>query len=35
LPAYDAFLSGKLEQYDLPESEIQRALKTIEGLPKP
>ncbi|MEN6466764.1 MAG: TrpB-like pyridoxal phosphate-dependent enzyme [Syntrophaceae bacterium] len=35
LPAYDAFLSGKLEQYDLPESEIQRALKTIEGLPRP
>jgi tryptophan synthase beta chain len=35
LGAYDAFLSGKLEHYDLPEKEIQRALKAIEGLPKP
>ncbi len=35
LPAYDAYLSGKLAQYDLPESEIERALKAIEGHPKP
>jgi tryptophan synthase beta chain len=35
LGAYDAFLSGKLTQYELPEEEIQRALKAIEGLPKP
>jgi tryptophan synthase beta chain len=35
LPAYDAFLSGKLSHYDLPEEEIQRALKSIAGLPKP
>lgn len=35
LPAYDAFLSGKLTQHELPEEEIQRALKSIEGFPKP
>ena len=34
LPAYDAFLSGKLEVHDLPEKEIQRALKAIENHPK-
>jgi tryptophan synthase beta chain len=35
LPAYDAFFSGKLSPYELPEEEIQRALKSIEGYPKP
>ena len=35
LPAYDAFLSGRLAPNELPEEEIQRALKAIEGLPKP
>jgi len=35
LPAYDAFLTGKLSQYELPEEEIKRALKSIEALPKP
>jgi len=35
LAAYDAFLSGKLTQYELPEEEIERALKSLEGLPKP
>ncbi len=35
LSAYDAFLSGKLQDYKLPEGEIERALKAIEGLPKP
>ena len=35
LAAYDAYLSGKLQQYELPEEEIARALKAIEGLPKP
>lgn len=34
LAAYDAYLSGKLERYELPEEEIRRALKAIEGLPK-
>ena len=35
LAAYDAFLSGKLKTYELPEEELQKALKSIEGLPKP
>jgi len=35
LAAYDAYLSGKLTKYALPEEEIKRSLKAIEGLPKP
>jgi tryptophan synthase beta chain len=35
LAAYDAFLSGKLKKYELPEEDLQKALKSIEGLPKP
>jgi tryptophan synthase beta chain len=34
LPAYDAFLSGKLDIHELPEEEIERALKAIENHPK-
>lgn len=34
LAAYDAFLSGKLTKYELPEDELQKALKGLEGLPK-
>ena len=35
LPAYDAFLSGKLTQHELPEEEIRKSLASIAGLPKP
>ncbi len=35
LPAYEAFLSGSLTPYELPEEEIQRALKSIANFPKP
>jgi len=35
LASYDAYFSGKLAPYELPEEEIQRALKAIEGFPKP
>ncbi len=35
LGAYDAYLSGKLEDFELPEAEIARALEAIEPLPKP
>jgi tryptophan synthase beta chain len=35
LASYDAFLSGKLTRYELPDEEIQRALATTEGFPKP
>ncbi len=34
MAAYDAYLSGKLAPYQLPEEEIQRALAAIESLPK-
>jgi tryptophan synthase beta chain len=35
LGAYDAHFAGKLEDFELPEAEIQRALQAIEALPKP
>jgi tryptophan synthase beta chain len=35
LGSYDAFLSGALTPYELPEEEIQRALKAIANFPKP
>jgi len=35
LAAYDAYLSGKLTHHHLPEEEIQRALRCIDGLPRP
>jgi tryptophan synthase beta chain len=35
LAAYDAFLSGQLLPYELPDAEIERALKAIAGFPKP
>jgi tryptophan synthase beta chain len=33
--AYSAFLDGRLADHDLPEAEIERALKDISALPKP
>jgi tryptophan synthase beta chain len=35
LSGYDAFLSGKLSNYSLPDAEIQKSLKDLEGLPRP
>ena len=35
LGAYDAYFSGELEDFALPEEEIERALQAIEPLPKP
>ncbi len=35
LPAYDAFLSGKLTQHELSDEEIAKALESIKGFPKP
>jgi tryptophan synthase beta chain len=35
LAAYDAFLSGKLVHHELAEDDIRRALRSIEGFPKP
>ena len=35
LGGYDAYFSGKLVDYPLPEEELRKSLKAIEGLPKP
>ena len=35
MAAYDAYFAGKLEDYALPQEEIERALRDIEGLPVP
>ncbi|MDZ4164948.1 MAG: TrpB-like pyridoxal phosphate-dependent enzyme [Smithellaceae bacterium] len=35
LGGYDAYLSGRLTDYPLPEAVMQESLKSIEGLPKP
>lgn len=35
LASYDAYLSGKLQMYELPEEEIQRAIRITESFPKP
>jgi tryptophan synthase beta chain len=34
LASYDNYFSGKLEPHELPDKEIQRALKAIENHPK-
>jgi tryptophan synthase beta chain len=35
LTAYDAYLSGKLQAYEMPDEEIQKALLAIKDFPKP
>jgi tryptophan synthase beta chain len=35
LSSYDAYLAGNLAIHDLPEEEIERALRAIKGFPKP
>jgi len=35
LAGYDAYFSGGLIDYPLPEDELRRSLKAIEGFPKP
>ena len=35
LASYDAYLSGKLTDYQLPDDEIERAKKTLGQFPKP
>ncbi len=35
LAAYDAYLYGKLEDYKLPDDDIQKLLKDLEKFPKP
>jgi tryptophan synthase beta chain len=35
LTGYDAFMSGKLKDFDLPQAEIDKALAEIKDYPKP
>jgi tryptophan synthase beta chain len=35
LAGYDSYFSGKLIDYPLPEEELKKSLKAIEGFPKP
>ncbi len=35
LTGYQSYLAGKLEDYPLPDEEMEKSLKGIEGLPKP
>jgi tryptophan synthase beta chain len=35
LSGYDAFLSGKLSDYALPDEDLRKSLESIRGLPKP
>jgi len=35
LTGYHAFLEGKLIDYPLPEEDLRKSLKSLEGLPKP
>lgn len=35
LTGYDAFLSGKLQDYPLPEEEMAKSISVLENLPKP
>jgi tryptophan synthase beta chain len=35
LTGYDKFLSGKLTDYSLPESELKQSLESIKDMPKP
>lgn len=35
LTGYKSYLAGKLEDYPLPDEEMKKSLKGIEGLPKP
>ena len=35
LTGYDAYFSGKLEDYSLPEEVMAKSLAALDGLPKP
>ena len=35
MASYESYLTGKLLPYELPDEEIERALRAIEGFPKP
>jgi tryptophan synthase beta chain len=33
MAAYDDYLSGRMEDFELPQEELDRAAKDMEGLP--
>lgn len=35
LKGYESFMEGKLMDFPLPEDDLQRSIKSLEGLPKP
>jgi hypothetical protein len=35
LSGYDAFMSGKLKDFALPDSAMEESLKELDGLPRP
>jgi tryptophan synthase beta chain len=35
LPSYDAYMSGKLQDYALPGEEIERLVRDLDKFPKP
>ena len=35
LSGYQAYFDGKLQNYSLPEEDLQRSLAVIKDLPKP
>ena len=35
LNGYDSYMQGKLSDYEMPQHEIDEALKELNGLPKP
>ncbi len=35
LKGYESYMEGKLTDYPLPEEDLRRSLRSIDGLPKP
>jgi tryptophan synthase beta chain len=35
LPSYDAFMNGRLEDYALPDEEIEKLIEDLKKFPKP
>jgi tryptophan synthase beta chain len=35
LKGYEAYMSGKLQDYELPDAEIQKAVAELKDYPKP
>jgi hypothetical protein len=35
LSGFDSYFDGKLTDYSLPDEELRKSLKSLDGLPKP